>query len=725
MTIVARASCESLEPRRLLAVPAPPVIFQPLPAQVSGTFNLVASTNPNFYSDPDGHAWHATQWRIFDQSSGQLVWDSGFRTSPAFTLYRVDLSHGTFVGSLAGRTELNYGTNYRLAVRYRDANGEVSDDASRDFSTAGSTQPVHGGGAWLSRPGYVVEPVQFGLRLPVNIAFVPNPGTGPQDPLYYIAGLYGEIDVVRRDGTRQTFASGLLDFNPQGPIPGTGESGLIGLTVERDPGNPSVYHLYVSMLWDNGAPPPGSNHYPKVERITSAPGGLTLSSRSLLLNMQPETQTQFHQVSSVSIGPDSKLYVHMGDGFNAAAALNLDQFRGKVLRMNKDGTAPTDNPFYNPANGITAADYAFTYGMRNPTGGAWRPGTSQRWVVDRGNSVDRMTDLVAGASYGWAGNDAAMTTFSKHVWSPAARPMNADFVDASRFGNSGFPLDASGDAFVALSGATYAAGVQGSGKAIEQFTDLDTLTPQGKLAVAPHTLVRYNGTGRATVAGLAAGPDGLYFTDLFEEGGGGGATAPGAKVWRVRYIGSLPPAPVSALFDVREPSVTFTFSGPLAASSVAPSDLVITNLTTGTSHAAVAPVVFAADMKAVSFILPTNLPDGDYRFVLPAGAVSGDNGVPTTADAVGNNYILAGDANRDRRVNLGDFNILAANFGRTDATYFNGDFNYDRRVNLADFNILASRFGISLSPGAHGAGDSFGQTRDRGDDGDEVSELLA
>ena len=55
--------------------------------------------------------------------------------------------------------------------------------------------------AWIVRPGYVVELVATGFRLPVNIAFVPNPGPNPSDPLFYVAELYGSIKVVRNDGT--------------------------------------------------------------------------------------------------------------------------------------------------------------------------------------------------------------------------------------------------------------------------------------------------------------------------------------------------------------------------------------------------------------------------------------------------------------------------------------------------------------------------------------------
>ena len=58
---------------------------------------------------------------------------------------------------------------------------------------------------------------------------------------------------------------------------------------------------------------------------------------------------------------------------------------------------------------------------------------------------------------------------------------------------------------------------------------------------------------------------------------------------------------------------------------------------------------------------------------------------------------LQGDANGDGRVNLNDFNILAANFGQGPRDFTQGDFNYSGTVNLSDFNILAARFGQVLA----------------------------
>ncbi len=387
----------------------------------------------------------------------------------------------------------------------------------------------------VNRPGFVIEEVGSDYRLPVNIAFVPDPGPNPDDPLYYVTELYGSIQVVTRDGTRHEFASGLLDYNPQGPISGSGEQGLSGIAVVRDEVNPEIYHLYVGMLWDNGSPPGGASHYPKVERIDSAPGGLAMASRTVLLNMQPETQGQSHQISNISIGPDGLLYVHNGDGFDASTALNLDQYRGKILRMNLDGTPATNNPFYDPSNGINARDYVFAYGFRNPFGGAWRASDGHHYSVENGPSRDRFAQVNEGVNYGWNGSDASMSINAIYNWQPSTAPVNITFVQRETFLGSALPADMMDHAFVSESGTTYAQGPQANGKRLTEFV----LDANGQHVSGPTPLVEYIGSGRSSVVALAAGPDGLYFSELYEETGDNGPTAAGARIFRVRYVNPL------------------------------------------------------------------------------------------------------------------------------------------------------------------------------------------
>lgn len=419
----------------------------------------------------------------------------------------------------------------------------VAEDGSTYYGTPLQTTPefsllARTSESSLSNPfvpmvaGYVVEQVGADYRLPVNIAFVPNPGNEPDDPLYYVTELYGSIQVVRNDGVKQTFATGLLDYNPTGPISGTGEQGLTGIAVRRDPANPEIYQLYVGMLWDNGLPPGNLTHYPKVERITSTAGGLSMASRTVLLNMQPETQGQSHQISNITIGPDDKLYVHNGDGFNAATGQNLDSFRGKILRMNLDGTAPADNPFYNATNGITARDYVYAYGFRNPFGGAWRASDGKHYEVENGPSVDRFAQVNVGVNYGYNGSNASMLINAIYNWDPSHAPVNLAFVQSATFGGSRFPTSKLDHAFISESGPTYATGPQTLGKRIVEIA----LDAAGNRVGAPSTLVEYRGTGQSTIVGLAAGPDGLYFTELYEDTGANGATAAGARLFRVRYV---------------------------------------------------------------------------------------------------------------------------------------------------------------------------------------------
>lgn len=408
----------------------------------------------------------------------------------------------------------------------------VSSDGSTYFGTAGQSTPSFTSLArsspvpWVvNRPGFDVEVVASGFQLPVNLAFVPNPGPNPTDPYFYVTELYGTIKVVTRNGAVSNYATGLLNFNPTGNFPGSGEQGLAGIVVE-----PVTGDLFCGMLYDSA--PPDGPHYPKVVRFHSTDGGLTAATQTTILAMPGELQGQSHFISNFSLGPDGKLYVHMGDGFDATTALNLNSYRGKVLRMNLDGTAPSDNPLYNAGNGINARDYIYAYGFRNPFGGAWRASDGKHYEVENGLAVnDRFARVDRGVSYGWDGSDASMLTNALYTWQQTVAPVNIAFVQPETFGGSLFPADMQGHAFVTRSGATYATGP--SVKSIVEFR----LDPTGNVLQGPDVLAYYNGTGKASAVGLAAGPDGLYFTDLYKDQGAVTPIDPGANVLRLRYRG--------------------------------------------------------------------------------------------------------------------------------------------------------------------------------------------
>ncbi|CAN0511191.1 unnamed protein product, partial [Discosporangium mesarthrocarpum] len=176
---------------------------------------------------------------------------------------------------------------------------------------------------------------------------------------------------------------------------------------------------------------------PRITRLTSLNGGVTSSSRTVILDMQGETQGQSHQVSNLEI-VNGELFCHMGDGFNASTALNLNSYRGKILRLNLDGSAIPSNPFYNGGT-INSRDYTYCLGVRNPFGGALRAADGFRYCVENGPSIDRLTKLVSGRNFGWNGSNGSMTTFALHNWDPSSGPVNIEFVQTSVFSGSGYP----------------------------------------------------------------------------------------------------------------------------------------------------------------------------------------------------------------------------------------------------------------------------------------------
>jgi hypothetical protein len=74
---------------------------------------------------------------------------------------------------------------------------------------------------------------------------------------------------------------------------------------------------------------------------------------------------------------------------------------GKILRINSNGTIPTDNPFFNQTTGNNRSIWAL--GLRNPFTFAFQPGTGRMFINDVGQSAwEEINDGIAGSNYGWS-----------------------------------------------------------------------------------------------------------------------------------------------------------------------------------------------------------------------------------------------------------------------------------------------------------------------------------
>lgn len=368
-----------------------------------------------------------------------------------------------------------------------------------------------------------IERIAGGFQLPVDLAFRSSAGAAPDDPWLYVAELYGNIKVIARNGAVSDYATDLLGFDGEGPFPGKGEQGIGGIAVEELTGD-----LFVALPQYEG-----ERVVPRVIRLSSDDGGRTASSHSVVLELTDINHVSSHQISNVTIGPDRKLYVHVGDGFDPMRSQEPGSFHGKILRLELDGTPLADNPLFDASNGITAHDYLYAMGLRNPFGGAWRSKSGTLHVVDNGPLVDRIVEALPGRNFMWDGTDESMSNHALYLWSPSVAPVRMAFIQTGTFDGSGFDEEWMDTAVVTESGATWAEGPQRHGKRLTLFR----FAEDGSTASAEPIAI-YEGAGRGTAAAVAAGPGGIYFSDLYRDYGAASPLDSGSSIFRIRQAGS-------------------------------------------------------------------------------------------------------------------------------------------------------------------------------------------
>jgi hypothetical protein len=127
----------------------------------------------------------------------------------------------------------------------------------------------------------------------------------------------------------------------------------------------------------------------------------------------------------------------------------LTSYKGKMMRINPDGTIPTDNPFYNQTTGIQQA--IFAYGFRNSFSFAIQPGTGRIFANDVGTNVwEEVNDVVAGGNYGYpevegpTNDPRFVSPVYSYQHSPGCAIVGGDFYNPA---TATFPADYVGDYF--------------------------------------------------------------------------------------------------------------------------------------------------------------------------------------------------------------------------------------------------------------------------------------
>ena len=206
----------------------------------------------------------------------------------------------------------------------------------------------------------------------------------------------GRILVCEQAGVIRVIENGVLGSTPFLTIVDTdsfSEHGLLGITLDPDFANNHFVYVYYT------AKTPVVHN--RVSRFTAG-ASADPATEVVLFDIDPSTgELGWHQGGNLSFGPDGKLYVAVGDDRNGANSQVFTNLFGKILRLNRDGSIPTDNPFYQSTTGNNRAIWAL--GLRNPYSFAFgAAGGGQMLINDVGEETwEEINRGVAGGNYGW------------------------------------------------------------------------------------------------------------------------------------------------------------------------------------------------------------------------------------------------------------------------------------------------------------------------------------
>ena len=236
--------------------------------------------------------------------------------------------------------------------------------------------------------GYRIETVVGGLQQPTAIAFTP-------DGTLLVAEQSGALRVVR-DGRLQSRPLYKFDsYTPPSPE-GFSELGLVGLAV--DPGFAENGHVYAYYSTN------GSQYRTVLARITVEDGrGTELQE---IFSVDVAEAPCCHIAGSLRFALDGTLFVMVGDHQQEAAAQDVGSPVGKVLRINRDGSPPADNPFVTDPR---ADPRVYAYGLRNPYDIAIDLETYRVFATENGfTGQDAIIEVKRGGNYGWPGYALAL-----------------------------------------------------------------------------------------------------------------------------------------------------------------------------------------------------------------------------------------------------------------------------------------------------------------------------
>ena len=284
-----------------------------------------------------------------------------------------------------------------------------------------------------------------GLQLPVSLEFASD------GRLFFVEVTRGQVRVAQNGALRaEPWAT--LD------IAKGAEQGLVGLVLHPHFSQNGWVYLYYAVPNKNG-----KIDFNRVVRMTERNGVGT--DMITILDKIPPDEKGSHNGGRMRFGSDGKLYIGTGQqGDEPKGEPKLDGLQGKMLRLNDDGSIPSDNPF--------AGTPVYAMGLRNPYGFDFHPQTGVMYGVDNGpKGFDELNVIKPGGNYGWPGVIGAPgdARYIDPLWNS----------DVYRLGMSGFMFyrgdqfpEYRGDAFQCLWNVGVMRRLRFSGDSVQVVEDL-------------------------------------------------------------------------------------------------------------------------------------------------------------------------------------------------------------------------------------------------------------
>lgn len=281
------------------------------------------------------------------------------------------------------------------------------------------------------------QAVASGLQNPWALAFLPQ-------GRFLVTERPGRLRVIESDGRLGSAVTGLP------PITAQGQGGLLDLLLDSDfASNRTLYFCFSEPATN------GEGNSTALARARLSDGRDRLEDLRVIFSQRPKFASNAHFGCRIVEGrrdgrPDGSLFLTLGERFQRMAdAQTLDNHHGKVVRVNKDGSIPADNPFVGRPGALPEI---WSYGHRNMQGATLGP-DGRLWTHEHGPQGGDEINLPApGRNYGWpvitygenyGGGKIGDGLTRKdgmeqpvHYWVPSIAPSGMVFLTSTRYGEA-------------------------------------------------------------------------------------------------------------------------------------------------------------------------------------------------------------------------------------------------------------------------------------------------